>query len=199
MGDTNFEELEEFHQFWDPDLLLPENVTREELYEEHTASMPVVRPHVYSKWHPWKCRVNINVRSPWSSQSSSASYHGSQSQSQSTNEGGSLGGSLNLNANGMLTFGYPSGAITFPHSQNWDDIFVPTLSLDTSMGTSADNCVDLTSPSTPPPSSSTPKEEEIDFDEWLHEDNESETEDNTTEVKEHPFQEQEKLAKDAWD
>jgi hypothetical protein len=197
MGDATLEELEEFHQFWDPDLLLPENVTREELYEKHIASMPVVRQRISSRWQPWKRHVNINVCSPRSSQSSSASYNGSQSQSQSTIEGGSLDGSLNLNANGMLTSGYPSRAMTVPHSQNWDGIFVPALSLDTSMGTSADNCVDLTSPSTPPPS--TPKEEEVDFNEWLHEDNESETEDNTTEVKEHPFQEQEKLAKDTWD
>jgi len=199
MGDATFEELEEFHQFWDPDLLLPQNVTREELYEEHIASMQVVRQHISSKWRPWKRRVNINVCSPLSSQSSSASYNESQSQSQGTIEGGCLDGSLNLNTNGMPTFGYPSAAITVPHSQNWNGILVPALSLDTSMETGVDNCIDLTSPNTPPPSTSTPKEDKIDFNEWLHEDNESETEDNKTEVKEDLFQEQDKLEKDTRD
>ena len=113
MGNTSFEELEEYEQFWDPALLLPDNLTREQLYDEHVASLEAAGAHlpIPAVGCPMNGHYNPNVVS-----SQHSSYHGSQSQNpfsqgsldgQNTFNQSSLDGSLNVNVNTMLVYGYP--------------------------------------------------------------------------------------------
>lgn len=191
MGNTSFEELEENEQFWDPGLLLPDNVTREQLYEEHVASLEAAGAHlpIPAVACPLNVHYNPNVVS-----SQHSSYHGSQSQntfSQGSLDGpntlsqNSLDGSLNVNANTMLVYGYPIGRFDTTGSQTFtpNGMNMRTLSVDPTLATlcttnvtdNGHEVIDLTFSDSSPTSS---PEEEVDFDEWLHDldDNEEDAE-----------------------
>lgn len=182
MGDTSFEELEDYHQFWDPNLLLPENVSREQLYEEH---LEAVGAYFAPRCHPLNGPVNSNICGHISSQSSSACNNGSQSQ-HSLDSG-------SLDANRVQTFAYPLGAIPVLHSQNYDG--TNALSVSASLGSRADNYIDLTSPCATPPPSASKKEDDIDFNEWLHLDYEKETMETPIELVGGPSQEEDNFAR----
>ena len=192
MGNTSFEELEEYEQFWDSALLLPDNVTREELYEEHVASLQAAGAHFPPAavgGVPLNDRFNPNAPS-----SQHLSYHSSQSQNtfsqgsldgQNTFSQRPLDGSLNANANTVLAYGYPIGLFPGTGSQT----FIPnvmnlrTLSVDPTLESlcttnnvtnNGREVIDLTSSDASPTSS--PPEDEVDFDEWLHDQDDDEKE-----------------------
>ena len=195
MGNTSFEELEEYEQFWDSALLLPDNVTREQLYQEHIASLEAAGAHFPPPvvgFIPMTDDYNPNIPSSQHSQS----FQGSQSQNsfsqgsleaQNTFSQRSLDGSLNVNANTMIAHGYPIagfptiGSQSFIHNvMNLRTFSIdPTLAFLSSTNDVTNNgreIVDLTSDNASPTSSS--PDEEVDFNEWLHDqdDNEEETE-----------------------
>jgi hypothetical protein len=192
MGDTSFEELEEYEQFWDSALLLPDNVTREQLYEEHVDSLEAAGAHFPP---PAIGCVPMNVHyNPNALSSQHSSFHGSQSQNtfsqgsldgQNTLSQKSLDGSLNVNGNTMLAYGYSIGRFPGTGSQP----FIPsvmnlrTLSVDPTLASlcttsnvtsNGREVIDLTSIDASPTSS--PPEEEVDFDEWLHDQDDNEEE-----------------------
>ena len=195
MGNTSFEELEEYEQFWDSALLLPDNVTREQLYQEHVSSLEAAGARFPPRalgFLPMNDHYSPNIPSSQSSQS----FHGNQSQNtfsqasldgQDTFSQTSLDGSLNVNANTMLAHGYPIGVFPTTGSQAFvhNIMNLRTFSVDPSLASlsttnnvtnNGREVIDLTS-TTESPTSSSP-EEEVDFNEWLHDqdDNKEETE-----------------------
>lgn len=188
MGNTSFEELEEYEQFWDSALLLPDNVTREQLYEEHVASLEAAGAHFPTPaiaYAPMNGHYNPDVLN-----SQHSSYHGSQSQNvfsqgtlnvQNASSQSSLDGSLNVNAIATLAYGYPIGRIPATGSQTftYNGMDLRTLSVDPTLASlcttsHGHDAIDLTSGDASPKSS---PEEEVDFDEWLHDqDNDEDTE-----------------------
>jgi hypothetical protein len=170
MGRGSFEELEDHEQFWDPKLLLPEGLTREQLYEEHIVSLEKVGAH-FPPPSAFHHQLSFNGHSrvffgSFLSQASSVSLQGSQSQY--TLNDASLNNSMSMNANGTMTLVSPL-TIPLPPSQNFTDDIVNwgQLSGETPLHTS--ELIDLNGSSSSNTNSPTDSaEKELDFDEWLN-------------------------------
>jgi hypothetical protein len=171
LGRTGFEELEDYEQFWDPELLLPDNVSREELYHEHVESLQTAEAHFVPTRQSLDWYISTNLGGHWTSQVSSASYW---SQNQSSVDEGSQNGSEQMHMNAIANYEYPFVANAVPDPLIYNNVNLGCFAIDTALASCSSDYIDLTSIGTSTSSFSRKADEDVDFNEWLHEDDEKE-------------------------
>ena len=179
-GRTSFEELEEFEQFWDPGLLLPEKVTREQVFEEHIGSLEAAGAllpgyQLLSDTFDQNFQLGSQLNQAFASQS------------QNTFSQGQPTTSMNVDGNTMFGCGYSPGINPMSKFVTANGI-MPMRNLSTLI--SLDQTKDLTNPhqvmdltsDTRAVNSFVKQEkeqrEEFDFSGWLVDTDESEGEEN---------------------
>jgi hypothetical protein len=185
MGNTSFEELEEEEHFLDPNLLLPDNVTREQLYAEHMASLQAVRAEFGH--HIGNGQVNGGIHHHFPPQATTSTF-GSYSRSQHMLNGASA---VKEEYPSLHAFGYSFGGL--PHSDPQDDTdglkLKATTLLDPTLASLAeDNHTDFINISHSDESAGVDVKDcdDLDFNEWLHDHDETTDESKDTITIENP-------------
>jgi hypothetical protein len=175
MGDTSFEELEEEEHFWDPNLLLPDNLTREQLYAEHVASLRAVEMDFGH--YIGNGQMDSGIHDHFPSQASTSAY-ANHSQHQHIFNGAPVDGNMNREYASLHAFGYSLGGP--PHTDPPDCTdglkLMATSLLDPSLASlTKGKHVDLINISHLDElvGVTVKDEDDLDFNEWLHDHDET--------------------------